>query len=124
MIPLWLIKRVGEKWAPRIVGGLAIVILLGGVFLLGRCTGGKDTAQVEQNSKSAAAVGDAAQGAIKTLENRTVTDKEIDKAVADANAQIGNAQSAGEVRSAVLAAVCAKPQHRNDPACQTKGNGQ
>lgn len=111
VIPKWL------KWVA------AALLLIGIVFLIGRCS--KDDyqddyrAQVDQTDRSTAAVADAAENAIETLEGRTATEDAIDQVVAGTIAEIDGAQDAAAVRAAVLAGVCQQREHRNDPACNT-----
>lgn len=106
--------RLGK---PAIVALLALA-LLALVFLLGRCTGrDDDTAQVEQTNRSGDAISHAAQDAIATIGDRTATEDAIDKAAEQVATQIGQAQSADEIRDAVLMGVCQQNSHRNDPAC-------
>lgn len=100
-----------------IIGGIAL--LLGLVFLLGRCSGDNDdvAAQVEQTTASSEAIADAAEHAIETIGERTATDAAIDQAVEDAVQEIENAESPDAVRAAVVNGLCRSSAHRNDPAC-------
>lgn len=118
----WAAKLVGEKFAKPFSIALAVLLLLGAVFLLGRCTGGDDTdaveAQAGQTTRSSDALATAAEGAIETLEGRTATEDAIDQVVTETVGQIERAATPDEVRAAVLAGVCARREHRNDPACR------
>lgn len=115
----WAAKLVGERFAKPFTWIIVAVLLLGIVFLLGRCTGNDDpTPQIEQTDRSTAAITGAAEGAIKALEERTVTEDAIDQAVQGAIADIGTAASPEAVEAVVIQSVCAKPSHRNDPGCR------
>ena len=100
--------------------GAAVLALLGSVFVLGRCSAGDGSdagEQARQTTRSGEAIAGAAQDAISTLEGREATEKEIDRAVADATKEIDNAKDAAAVRDAVLDALCVQDSHRDDPAC-------
>lgn len=101
-----------------VLGGIVLVgILLLVVFGPGACKSRQAVEQAKQTTRSGEALGNAAASAVGTLENRVVTDKEIDAAVANVQKEIGSAQDLDAVRNAVLSGVCQKPSHRNDPAC-------
>ncbi len=118
----WLIPLVGEKAAKPVFFALMAVILLGGGFIVAKCTGGNRQAekQAEQTNRSGEAISAAASDAIGTITGRTVTDKTVDDAVDQAAKDIGNAEDADTIRNIVIASVCADPSHRNDPACKGK----
>jgi hypothetical protein len=120
MIPPFLALIPRPVWI--VLGAL---LLVGGIFLLGRCTGGNDdvAAQVEQTNRSGEAVANAAEMAIEKIEDRTVTDAAVDQAVASTVKEIDRAESADAVRAAVIAGLCGTPSHRNDPACQVRQPG-
>lgn len=116
---------IATTWAsklgrPLMIGG-GVLLLLGLVFLLGRCTGGDDTdaikAQADQTNLSSDAIADAAEGAIETLEGRVATEDAIDQATQAALTEIDGAASPSQIEIAVRSALCAKPSHQNDPAC-------
>lgn len=118
----WIAGILGTK-AGKIGAGVLGVLLLGVlIFALGRCTGGNDdvAAQVEQTNRSGEAAADAAEMAIDTLEDRTVTDAAIDAAVTKATQEIENAETVDAVRSAVIDSLCGQTAHRNDPACRVQ----
>lgn len=122
----WLIPIVGEKLAKPLMIGGGIILLIGAIFLLGRCTGNDDEleAQVEQTSRSSEAIADAAEMAIDKVEDQTATERSIDIAVAETVASIEGAQDADAVRNAVIQGLCSKPSHRNDPACTTQAENR
>lgn len=115
----WVAGFVGEKFAKPLVWAGLILLLVGSIFLLGRCTAGDDTdeAQIEQTTRSSDAIATAAEDAIETLEGRTATEDAIDQVVAETVTNIEAAPDAEAVRRAVLAGVCQQAAHRNDPAC-------
>lgn len=118
----WLAAIVGQRAAKPVFFGLLIVVLLGGMFLLGKCSNEDDAiqAQVEQTNRSGEAISNAAEMAIDKVENRTVTDQVIDQAVASTLQEIDRAETADDVRAAVVAGLCGQPEHRNDPACRVR----
>lgn len=118
----WLAAIVGQRAAKPVFFGLLVVLLLGGMFLLGKCSNDDDAvnAQVEQTNRSGEAIANAAEMAIDKLEDRTVTDQAIDQAVASTVQEIDRAESADAVRAAVIAGLCGQPEHRNDPACRVR----
>jgi low affinity Fe/Cu permease len=118
----WLAAVVGQRAAKPVFFGLLAVLLLGTMFLLGKCSNDDDeiAAQVEQTNRSGEAVANAAEMAIDKLEDRTVTDQAIDQAVASTTQEIGRAETADAVRAAVIAGVCDEPEHRHDPACRVR----
>ncbi len=93
-------------------GVLLLVIL---AVLLWPRDSGKD--QIEHANQSSAAIADAAEDAIQTLEDRTATEDAVDQATQEALTEIEQAADPVEVRNAVLAVVCGTREHRNDPAC-------
>jgi len=117
----WAASVVGEKFAKPFTFAVLVILLIGGVFLLGRCS--KDDyeddykAQIEQTTRSSEATADAAKAAINTLEGRTATEDAIDQIVEETVNKIDQAADADQVRSIVLASVCGTAEHRNDPAC-------
>lgn len=118
-------------WASKIgryaTVALGAVLLLGLVFLVGRCTGDDSDAveaQAEQTTRSSEAIADAADDAIQMLEDRTATEDAIDQIVSQTVENIDGAQDADAVRAAVLAGVCSQPSHRNDPACSTRAENR
>lgn len=118
----FLAPLVGEKLAKPAFFALMAIVLGGGAYALGRC---KDdnadvVAQVEQTNRSGEAISNAAEMAIDKLENRTVTDQEIDRAVASTVQEIDRAETADDVRAAVLRGLCGQPEHRADPACRVR----
>jgi type IV secretory pathway VirB6-like protein len=117
----WLIPIVGERFAKPVFFGLIAVILLGGVFALGRC-GGDDTAQrqAEQGNRSGEAIAGAARQAIATIGDRTASDKTVDQAVDQATKDIDDAQDVDVIRGVVIDSVCQSASHRNDPACRVR----
>ena len=125
----WVIAKlagvVGERFARPVLIGLVVLLLVGGIFLLGRCS--KDDyeddyrAQIDQTNRSGDAAADAAQAAIEILEGRTATEDAIDQIVTQTVNEIDQAADADAVRAAVLAGVCGSPEHRNDPACASVG---
>lgn len=120
-------KLVGEKFAKPLTWSVLVLLLIGGTFLLGRCTAGDDTdgAQIEQTTRSSDAIADAAQGAIEILDGRVATEDAIDQVVAQTVKDIDIAANPDAVRQAVLAGVCGTPEHRNDQACMpTAENGR
>jgi hypothetical protein len=112
LIGSWLVPK------PLLYIGAA-VLLLGTVFMIGRCTGNDNEleAQVEQTTRSGEAYADAAEMAIDQIGAETATDAAIDAAVADTVGRIEGAQDAETLRNTVIQALCSMPSHRNDPAC-------
>jgi len=112
---------VGPKLA-RPALALIIGLIVLSLFLTVRaCT--RDTTaerQAEQTNASGDAIANAAADAIETIENRTVTEKAVDDAVAATTKDIADAPDPDHVRAAVLAGVCGQPSHRNDPACKVR----
>lgn len=123
MTPLFLMaaKLVGPKFAKPLTWSVLALLLVGGIFLLGRCS--KDDfeddyrAQVEQTNLSSDAASDAAESAIEILDGRVATEDAIDQVVSQTVKQIDTAADPDSVRQAVLAGVCETAEHRNDPAC-------
>ncbi len=103
------------RWASIAIAAALLVLA---TFIVARCTGGKDTSQAEQTTRSGEAISNAAQGAIKTIGDRTVTDKVLENAASQAAEDVESAQSAAEIRSTVKATVCGQNVHRNDPGCK------
>lgn len=122
IVPGFIVRLVGERFAPPITIALAALILLGGTFALGRCTGGNTQAekQAEQTVASGDAVSKAAAAAIGTIGNRNATDQDVDQAVAQIQGKIGNAQSVDDIRGTVIAGLCGQKSHRDDPACKVQ----
>lgn len=118
----WLVTKIGSKWAARVVIAVVGLGLLATVFTIGRCTRKPDTAGVQANQTTASsqAIANAATIAVGTIQNRSVTEKDIDHATAVAQLEIDNAADPAAVRSAVVSGVCANPAHRNDPACAVR----
>lgn len=115
----WLISLVGARAAKPVLYVLAVLIALGLVFTLARCTR-PDNAVVEQatqTTRSGEAIANAAGAAVLTIDNRAVTERDIDTATAVITENIDNAQNYDAVRAAVVAGVCRQASHRNDPAC-------
>lgn len=118
----WAAKLVGERFAKPAVYIVLALLIVGVIFMLGRCS--KDDykddyeAQIEQTTASNNATVEAAQTAVQTLQNRTATEDAIDQAVEEAVKEIGDAADAAEVEAAVIATVCKQQSHRNDPACR------
>jgi hypothetical protein len=118
---LWISSAIGIVRTNRTVQVVLLMLIAAVVtFTVAKCTGGKDTSQIEQTSRSGEAISDAAASAIGTIGNRTATDATIDAAVANAAKEIDNAQSVDALRNSVIASVCAKSSHRNDPACKVR----
>lgn len=117
----WAAFKLSRAFKPMI-GIVAVIALLGLVFALGRCSGGDDVAvqQAEQTSRSGAAITNAAQAAIATIGNRTVTENSVDDAVGEAITEINNADDINAIRDAVLISVCGQPQHSRDSACRVQ----
>lgn len=90
--------------------GLALIVavLIALVFTITRCNMPTERTDAYSN---------AASVAIGTIENRTVTERDIERATAVAQMEIANATDPDAVRAAVLAGVCGSSAHRNDPAC-------
>jgi len=117
----WLVAKIGSKWAARVVIAVIGIVLLAIVFTIGRCSRHDDnTAQVNQTTASSDAIANAATTAIGTIQNRSVTEKDIDHATAVAQIEIDQAVDPAAVRGAVVTGVCANPAHRNDPACAVR----
>lgn len=118
----WLIPLVGERAAKPVFIGLVVLLIFGVGFGLAKCSGRDDTAQrqAEQTSASGDAIANAAQDAVQTITNRTVTDRDVDQATDEAMKDIGNAVDPDSVRDAVLDGVCGQASHRNDPACKVR----
>lgn len=120
MIP-WIASAWASKLGRPIMLGAGVLLLVGLVFLLGRCS--KDDyeddyeAQIEQTDRSSDAVATAAKNALDTLEGRVATEDAVDQATQEALNNIGRAATPGQVRDAVIASLCSKPSHANDPAC-------
>ena len=108
---------IKARW-PFFAGGVAIGLV---IVLLATCHRDNGAGkQAEQTTRSGDAMSNAAANAIDTLQNRTATDDTINAATDNAMKEIGNAQSPDDVRSAVLAGVCASASHRSDPACRVQ----
>lgn len=118
----WLASIVGQRAAKPVFFAVLAVVLLGSMFLLGKCSNDDDAiqAQVEQTNRSGEAISNAAEMAIDKLEDRTVTDQAIDQAVSSTVQEIDRAETADAVRAAVIAGVCGQPEHRADPACRVR----
>ena len=114
-------KLVGAKFAKPLTWSVLALLLVGGIFLLGRCS--KDNyedeyrAQIEQTNLSSDAASDAAESAIKILDGRVATEDAIDQIVSQTITQIDTAADSDAVRAAVMVGVCGTTEHRNDPAC-------
>lgn len=121
MIP-FLTPLLATKFGKPAVIALGVLLLIGAIFLLGRCTGNDDEleAQVEQTNRSGEAIADAAEMAIDKLEGREVSAEAIDAAVADTVQEIDDAQSADAIHDAVVRSLCVRAEHRDDPACQLR----
>lgn len=117
-MPWWIAFKASKAFKP-VLGIAAVLIVLGLVYMLGRCSGDNDDveAQAEQTNRSGEAIADAAKMAIDKVEDRVATEKSIDAAVAATTTEIENAQDVDAIRSAVIAGVCKQAAHRNDPAC-------
>jgi hypothetical protein len=94
---------------------VAAVIVIALVVLV-RCTGSRGD-QAKQNNASSEAFTNAVEVGVATVENRTATDREIDRATAVAMLEIDNAANTDDVRNAVVASLCGRQEYRNDPAC-------
>lgn len=117
----WLTLNFGANAAKWIVRGLAVlIVVLCLMLLLSRCGHGNDQAgrQAEQTTRSSEATANSSASAIGTIENRHDTDANGDAAVIATQGAIANAATPSERHSAVVAGVCRKPSHRNDPACK------
>jgi len=112
---------IGERFARPAIFGFVLILVFIAVFSIARCSR-DDTAQrqAEQTTQSSDAIANAAEVAIGTIENRTVTEKDIDHATAIAEFEINEAADAATVRAAVLGGVCGQTSHRNDPACAVR----
>lgn len=128
MIPGFILTAWASKVGRplMIVGGVILLGLL--IFGLGRCS--KDDyeddyrAQIDQTTRSGDAAADAAETAVEILDGRTATEDAIDQVVEEAVKEIDAAANPDAVRTAVLAAVCNTPEHRNDPACVPKAENR
>lgn len=118
IVPGFIVRLVGERFALPVTIALAALILLGGTFALGRCQRGNP--QAEQTNASGNAAADAAVAAINTIGNRNATDKDVDQIVAQIQGKIGDAQSVDDIRSTVIAGLCDQPSHSDDPACSVR----
>jgi hypothetical protein len=119
MIPLFLIKLVGERAAKPVFFAFIVAFIAVVSFTLAKCTGGDDTAelQAEQTTRSGDAIANAAENAVEVVTKSAATDQTIDRSTAVAQKEIDNAQTPLAVRNAVLDGVCKQKSHRNDPAC-------
>lgn len=117
----WLVATFGARAAKLIV--IVAVALIIGAFVLFVAWHSHDPAPVEQakqTTRSSEAVADAAQDAIATIGNRTATDAMVDAVTVNTVENIGNALDPFDVRDAVVAGVCSRAAHRNDPACAVR----
>lgn len=122
MIPLFLIKMVGERAAKPVFFGLIGVVIVACAIMLAKCSGRDRTAerQAEQTTRSGDAYANASNAAIGTIERRHDTDAAGDSGVAETQRTIDNAQDPDAVRNAVIDRVCRSASHRHDPACPVR----
>lgn len=116
-IPTAIAFIARNRWAQ--IGLLAFVLVVG-AFIVGRCSGPDQTAQVRQNNKTAAAVSNAAKDAVNTVVNRSKAEIAIDAATAQAKEEIGNATTPDQLRAAVTRSLCVRPEYAGDPACRVR----
>lgn len=119
---IWLSKLVGERAARIVAFAIVVLVTLAIIALVVRCSPRDDTAQrqADQTTRSSDAIAGAAANAIETIDNRTVTEADVDAAVDQTVKDIQNAPNDDAVRAAVLAGVCGQASHRNDPACTVR----
>jgi hypothetical protein len=115
----YIAALVGQRAAKPVFFGFLVVLLIIVGLIIGRCSRTDTTAQqqAKQTTRSSDAIANAAQNAIETIDNRTVTEADVDTATAHAQRDIDNAQTTGDIRNAVLAGVCGQASHSHDPAC-------
>lgn len=114
----WLVGKVGSKVATGVMIGLAVFMVWGLAILALHARHRAEEKQVQQSNASAAAVASAAKNAVETVSGRMTADQEIDAATALALKEIEDAKDADALRAAVIASVCLRDSHRNDPACK------
>lgn len=113
----WLTAKLGAK-AGLIIVCVALVALAAMILAIDRCTSRRAVAdQAEQTTRSGEAIGAAASDAVEVVTNRSIAERDIEAATAQAREVIGNAVSASEVRTAVTSALCKRKEYANDPAC-------
>lgn len=117
----WIAKLVGPRFAKPVFYGLIVALLIGAGFALAKC-GKSDPAaeQAEQTTRSGEAIANAADAAVETIDNRAVTEADIDAATTNAIERINNAANPDAVRDAVRDSVCQRSSHRHDPACAVR----
>lgn len=100
----------------------AFVVFIALILLVSHCAHRDTTAeqQAQQTNRSGEAAANAAHTAITTLENRTVTEANLDATVRQATQDIRDAQTVDAVRDIVLSSVCGSKAHINDPACRVQ----
>lgn len=112
---------VGQRAAKPVLFGMIAVVILIAMFAIARCSPDRTVQrQTEQTTASGEAIANAAQEAVQTITNRTATERDIDRATAQAMKEIDHAESADTVRDAVIAGLCGQASHRNDPACTVR----
>lgn len=111
--------RLDTAWVRWLLIGLAVALLVGAVFALGRCGRPDASKQAEQTTRSSDATAEAAAVALNALEGRTANEQEIDRAVGMAVMEIENATDPDAVRAAVLGSLCDTPEYR-DTACAVR----
>lgn len=120
-MPVFLTTFLTSKFAKPVGIGFAVLLLIGIVFLLGRCTGSDDdkqvAAQTEQTNRSSEAITNAAQVAIDKIGQQRANEATVDKVVSATVSEINSAPDVDAVRSAVIRGLCNTPSHVNDPAC-------
>lgn len=109
-----------STWVRWIAIAVGVVVLIVALIMVSRCGRPDAVKQAEQTTRSNDATADAAAVAINALEGRVAKDGEIDRAVGVAMMEIENATDPDAIRAAVLAGVCDKPEHRDDPACAVR----
>ena len=114
---------VGEKAARPVGFALIAVVVLLALWGASCAFHRPDTTaqqQAEQTTRSGDAIANAAQNAVATISNRTVTDAVVDQATVNAQKEIDNAENDDDIRAAVIAGVCGQTSHHNDPACAVR----
>lgn len=109
------------KYYYAAIASVILVVLLMLILAVGSC--GRDRTkekQVEQSAASANAASDAGANAVQVAASVAAKEATADEATRVTVREIEGAETADDIRSAVIDRLCKQPSHRLDPACRVR----
>lgn len=100
-----------------LIAGIAAIVIVLAIILWPRDDNEEVAAQASATTAHTEAIATAAAGAIEVLQDRVITDKNVDAAVKQTKGEIENAKDVAAIRASVVASLCKRPAYSRDPAC-------